>query len=168
MRGPCESVPMKRIVFVALLAACGSKQPPTANGAVGSGSNAAEKKAEHAEMMKTMPAAMGKFHDVLAPRWHAAAGDARRTDTCGAIGDFKADADELGKATPPTTANADTWTNGTRALVAAVADLEASCKANDAAQFETAFSRVHDAFHALMAAAGGHDGVQTGSDQPKM
>ena len=154
MRGACESVRMKRVAFVVLLAACGSKQPPTANGAVGSGgSNAAEMKAQHDEMMKTLPPAMGKFHDVLAPRWHAAQGPQRMTDTCGALADFHADADELAKSTPPTTANADTWTTATKALVAAVADLDGTCKSNDAAQFETALSKVHDAFHALMNAA---------------
>ncbi len=144
---------MKRIAFVILLAACGSKQPPTANGAVGSGSNAAEQKAEHEEMMKTMPPEMGKFHDVLAPRWHAQQGPQRMTDTCAALPDFHANADALAKATPPTTANADTWTNGTRGLVDAVAALDTTCKSNDAAQFEAAFSKVHDAFHALMEAA---------------
>lgn len=144
---------MKRIVFVALLAACGSKQPPTANGAVGSGSNTAEMRAQHEEMLKTMPPEMGKFHDVLAPRWHQAQGPARMTDTCSALPDFHANADALAKATPPTTANADTWTNGTRGLVDAVAALDSSCKANDAAQFETALAKVHDAFHALMEAA---------------
>ena len=144
---------MKRIAFVLLLAACGSKQPPTANGAVGSGSNAAEKKAEHDEMMKTMPPAMGKFHDVLAPHWHAAQGPQRMTDTCDALPDFHAAADALAKSTPPTTANADTWTTATKALVDAVAGLDSSCKSNDAAQFETAFAKVHDSFHALMEAA---------------
>lgn len=144
---------MKRIAFIALLAACGSKQPPTANGAVGSGSNAAEMKAEHEEMMRTMPPEMAKFHDVLAPRWHAEKGAKRMADTCSALPDFHANADALAKATPPTTANADTWTNGTRGLVAAVAALDTSCKSNDAAQFETAFGKVHDAFHALMEAA---------------
>jgi hypothetical protein len=160
---------MKRFAFVILLAACGSKQPPTANGATaGSGSNAAEQKAEHDEMMKTMPAAMSKFHDVLAPRWHAAQGPQRITDTCGALREFHVDADALATSTPPTTANADTWTTGTKALVGAVSELDASCSANDAAQFETAFAKVHDAFHALMAAAGGHGGMQMGSDQHKM
>ena len=144
---------MKRIAFVLLVAACGSKQPPTANGAVGSGSNAAEKKAEHDEMMKTMPPSMGKFHDVLAPHWHAAQGPQRMTDTCAALPDFHATADELAKSTPPTTANADTWTRATKALVDAVAALDSTCKSNDAAQFETAFAKVHDSFHALMEAA---------------
>jgi hypothetical protein len=144
---------MKRFAIVMLLAACGSKQPPTANGGVGSGSNAAEKKAEHDEMMKTMPPAIAKFHDVLAPRWHAAQGPQRMTDTCAALPDFHANADALAKSTPPTTANADSWTTATNALVDAVTALDTSCKANDAAQFETAFAKVHDAFHALMNAA---------------
>ncbi|MBV8758054.1 MAG: hypothetical protein JO257_12280 [Deltaproteobacteria bacterium] len=154
---------MKRIAFAMLIAACGSKQPPTANGGVGSGSSAAEKKAEHDEMMRTMPAEMGKFHDVLAPRWHQAQGPDRQKDTCNALPDFHAQADALAKATPPATANADSWTAATRALVASVAALDSSCRANDGAQFESAFANVHEAFHSLMKAAGGQ-----GSDQPKM
>ena len=102
---------------------------------------------------------MTKFHDTLRPLWHAEQGPKRMPDTCAAIGELRAGADAIATATPPTPANADTWTTGTRALVAAVTDLEAACKANDAAKFEPAFAKVHDAFHALMMAAGmKHDG----------
>jgi hypothetical protein len=141
---------IRTIALAILVTACGSKQPAPATAA--QPSQAAE---EHREMAQ-MPPEMAKFHDVLAPRWHAAQGPQRMKDTCDALPEFHAQADALAKATPPTGANADTWTTGTRALVDAVANLDTTCKANDATQFETAFAKVHDSFHGLMAAAGMH------------
>ena len=160
---------MARMLALALLvAACGGKHPAPASTANGTGSGSGSgSAAERAEKMATMPAEVGKFHDVLAPRWHAAAGPKRMTDTCSAIADFKADADGIAKATPPTTANADTWTAATRALVASVDALSAVCTANETDKFEAAFSNVHDSFHALMKAAGDLE-QPAGSDQHKM
>jgi hypothetical protein len=145
---------MRRIFFVvAFLVACGSKQPsPTKTGEpAGSGDHAGSADQHHAEM----PSEMQAFHDLLSPRWHAPQGAQRMKDTCDAVPQFQANADAIGKATPPTTADADTWTNATRALVSAVGDLATACKGNQGA-FEAAFSKVHEVFHALMAAAGGH------------
>jgi hypothetical protein len=99
-----------------------------------------------------------KFHDLLAPLWHAAKGPQRIKDTCAAVPQFKAAADAVAKATPPNPTNADTWTTGTRALVASVNDLEAACKTNDAAKFEAAFEKVHHAFHYLMEQTEKHEG----------
>jgi hypothetical protein len=154
MQSPCESLPMiRRLALVILVAACGGKQPAPATAAgSGSGSNAAA--AEHEEMA-TMPPAVAKFHDVLAPRWHAEQGPKRMQDTCAALPDFHSAADAIGKATPPTTANADVWTTATKGLVDAVAGLDAPCAANDSAQFEAAFAKLHDSFHFLLEAAGG-------------
>ena len=121
---------------------------------MGSGSNMAMEhhEGEHDEMTPEIK----KLHDLLSPLWHADKGPQRMKNTCAAIGDFKADADAIATATPPTTANADNWTKGTRALVTAVGKLADACKSNDAAQFEPAFSAVHDAFHSLMEQAGMH------------
>ena len=100
---------------------------------------------------------LAKFHDVLAPRWHADKGPQRMQDTCAALPDFHANADALAKATPPRGANADTWTTGTKQLVDAVAGLDTTCKANDASGFDGAFAKVHQSFHALLEATGeGH------------
>jgi len=130
----------------ALAAACGSKQPtPTP-------ATHAETGGEH-EMMN-MPPEMKAFHDVLAPRWHAAKGPQRMKDTCAALPDFHADADALAKATPPRGANADSWTTGTKQLVGALGELDTTCKTNDATSFEAAFGKVHESFHGLMAAGG--------------
>lgn len=137
------------LAIVLAAAACGSKKPAPAT-------TTTEQHAEGQEGMehKNMPAEMTKFHDVLAPRWHAEKGPQRMKDTCAALPEFKADADAIAKATPPEKANADTWTASTKALVDSVAGLEPVCTANDATKFEDAFHKVHESFHATMAAAG--------------
>ena len=48
------------------------------------------------------------------------------------------------------------WTGKTQEQTSAVGALDGTCKANDAAAFEPAFERVHNGFHAVMEAAGGH------------
>ncbi len=134
------------IAFV-LLAACGGKKSapattptPTAGGD------------EHANMMPEV----AKFHDVLAPRWHAEKGPKRMADTCGAMAEFQANADALAKSAPPMGADATLWSGKTKELTGAVGALDGTCKANDAATFEPAFERVHNGFHAVMEASGGH------------
>lgn len=114
-----------------------------------------------------LSAEMTRFHELLRPLWHADKGPARMKNTCDAVAQLQTDSDAIAKATPPEAADADTWTAGTRALVAAVSDLATACKGTDNAPFETAFSKVHDAFHALMKAGQTHgqggDGADGGS-----
>jgi hypothetical protein len=146
---------LRTLTFAFLIAACGGKDKaapattPTAHehehGEHGDGD-------EHAGMTPEMT----QFHELLRPRWHADKGPARMTDTCAALPQFQSAADAVGKATPPESANADTWTAGTRALVAAIGDLGTACKGTDNDAFETAFTKVHDAFHALMEAGMTH------------
>jgi len=157
---------MMRTLTVALLlasAACGGKDKAPATttaahehheGGEGSGGGGME----HENLSPELEA----FHDLLAPKWHADKGPKRIADTCGAIEQFKVAADTVGKATPPVPANADTWTTGTRALVAAVAELETACKAKNDAGFEAAFPKVHDGFHVLM-----EQGEHSGSGDAK-
>ena len=99
-----------------------------------------------------MPASLAKFHDTLAPRWHAERGARRMADTCAAIAQFHADADAVAAAPPPQGADAAAWSAGGKQLTAAVVGLDATCKANDAAAFEPAFAQVHQRFHGLMEA----------------
>ena len=137
-------------MIIALLAACGSKETTTP----ADKAPPAMAHEEHGEHEMAMPPELKGFHDVLAPHWHAEKGPKRMQDTCAALPDFHKASDALAKATPPRAAHADTWTNGTKALVAAVAELDVACKANEASAFETAFAKVHDSFHALLEAAG--------------
>ncbi len=132
---------MKTALTFVLVAACGAKPPPEA-----------AKPEPHAEL--------ARFHDTLAPRWHAEKGPRRMKDTCDAIPTFQADADALAKAPPPHGTDASLWANGTKELADAVAALDTTCKGNDAAAFEPAFERVHKGFHGLMAVAGDHDAGQ--------
>jgi hypothetical protein len=144
-----------RRIFVALFlaAACGGKSAPAnhTEHTAGEGSGSAmgpmgAHQGEHDDMSPELK----KFHDTFAPLWHAEKSAKRTADTCAAVPDLTSEADAIGKATPPATANADTWTTATRALVAAVAKLGEACKANDAGKFEAAFTEVHEAFHSIM------------------
>jgi hypothetical protein len=137
---------IKGIAISLLLVACGGKAAEPAH-------PVAETKAggdEHEHMSPEL----AKFHDVLAPRWHAAKGPDRMKSTCDAMPDFTAGATAIAMATPPKGAE-DAWTDQAGKLAAALQDLDATCKANDASKFETAFEAVHVSFHGLMEAGGG-------------
>lgn len=95
-----------------------------------------------------------RFHDALSPRWHAEKGPRRMKDTCAAVRELQADADQLTKS-PPAGSNAVGWKTSTKELTEAVTALGGTCKANDAASFESAFERVHRDFHVVMEAGGG-------------
>ena len=125
--------------LVVLAAACGGKQAPA-------GADKPAPMGEHPEMGPEMT----RFHDVLAPRWHAEKGAQRMADTCAAIGDFQTNAASIaGRAAPPS-AEAASWTTATKELTEAVSGLDAACKANTVDVFEPAFARVHTVFHAVM------------------
>jgi hypothetical protein len=110
--------------------------------------------AKEMDEMAAMPPEVKKFHDTLAPRWHAEHTPQRMTDTCAAIPQFHADADAIAASTPPGGASAADWAANAKQLTEAVAALDATCKASDAAAFEQSFALVHSHFHGLMAAAG--------------
>jgi hypothetical protein len=148
----CESDQMVRTLTFTLLlaAACGGKDkaaPASPTPMPGSGQHA------DGEHHANLPPDVNAFHELLRPLWHAEMGDKRRADTCAAAPQMTSNADAIGKSVPPQTANADRWTAATKGLVEAVPALDAACKSGDAAKFETAFSGVHDAFHALMQAS---------------
>jgi len=160
---------MTRTLTFALLlaiAACGGKDKgssgTTTPGA--GGPHDGDHQVDGEEMHDELSPEMKSFHDVLAPLWHADKGAKRSADTCAAVPQLQANADGIATATPPVSTNADTWTTGTRALVAAVGDLATACKAK--AEIEAPFAKVHDAFHGLMKqanAAGGGDRTGIGA-----
>lgn len=114
--------------------------------------------------MANMPPQIAKFHDTLAPRWHAAHGPKRMADTCGAMAQFHTDADAIATSQAPSGGDAAAWSVGGKQLTEAVTALETTCKANDAAAFEPAFERVHKTFHGLMEAAMGKHGEHEHSE----
>ena len=128
------------LTFVVVLAAAcgGGKSKPAAT---------TEAKQMAPGGMMNMPPELAKFHDVLAPRWHAEKGPKRMADTCSAVGEFQADADAIAKATPPAGGDAAKWGTGAKSLTDAVVALDGTCKANDATAFEPAFEQVHNSFH---------------------
>lgn len=135
---------------VVLVAACGGKSTPVTTGptgadGAGAGATATAGAGEHPNLGPEMT----RFHDVLAPRWHAEKGDKRKADTCAAVPDFQSNAAALASSAPPPTAEATSWSTATKELTVAVGGLEASCTSspND---FEAAFERVHTVFHAVM------------------
>jgi hypothetical protein len=114
-----------------------------------------------------MPPSLHRFHDALAPHWHAAHGPERMAGTCAAIGELRAGADAIVAAPAPERHDAAAWSAGGKQLAEAVTALDATCKAHDAAGFETAFGHVHEQFHGLLEAGGEPkhgDGDHDGSD----
>ena len=146
-----------RIVLVLALVGCGGKagssEPleasrdpqPHATGHAAAPAGEQEGHGEHAPT-----GAVGKFHDVLAPRWHAAKGPQRMTDTCAALPQF-----HDGAAAIAAEAGAEVKA-GADELAAAVDALDATCRAKDAAGFEPAFERVHASFPNEMEAGAKH------------
>jgi len=132
-----------RALFVLLVVAACSKSDSAAP--------ARDKpKGEMGEHHEGMPPALDKFHDVLAPHWHAEKGEQRMKDTCAAIGAFHSGAEAVAKAKSDAA-----WTASATELQAAVDGLDATCKANDATGFELAFEKVHQSFHKMLEAGGG-------------
>jgi len=87
----------------------------------------------HEHEMENMSPALARFHDLLAPLWHAPPGTARVQSTCEAIGDFKKRAADVPNA---------------QDLTAAIGELEKVCIAKGSDKdFDAAFGKVHDAFH---------------------
>jgi len=131
---------MRVLAIALLLAACGGKQ---------STDHPAEHSEGHDEHGAMSPE-VAKFHEALSPRWHAAKGEQRMKDTCGAVAELRTDADAISKAKPA--GDPAAWTTHTQDLSDAVSALDATCQSNDATAFELAFEKVHTSFHAVMEA----------------
>ncbi len=113
---------------------------------------------EQNEAGMDLPPEIKRFHDTLAPRWHAEHTPQRMADTCGAIGQFHGDATAIVDAAAPRGAEPQAWGSGGRELDAAVAGLDKACQGHDTAAFEAAFEQVHRSFHKVMEAGGTPEG----------
>ena len=135
---------------VVLFAACGGTKTPAATGPTGAeGASTAAGPTPGAGEHANMGAEMTRFHDVLAPHWHAEKGEKRKADTCAAVPEFQTHAAALSSSTPPATAEPAGWSTATQELTIAVGGLEAACQTSPK-DFEVAFERVHTVFHAVM------------------
>jgi len=149
-------------------AACGSSKPGSGAhdetdvrnrqlGHMGGDHQMRGKGEKKAGTMADVSPELARFHDTLAPRWHAEHGPQRMADTCSAISQFHRGAEAIVAAKAPSQGDPVGWSNGGRKLTEAVAALDATCRSKDATAFEPAFERVHETFHGLMEAAGGHE-----------
>lgn len=155
-RAKAAGMSMKTALIGMLVAAvaCGGKTAPD-QGAKSSemGQDGAKHEKGEKGEMANVPPSIAKFHDTLGPRWHAPQGPQRMTDTCAAIGQLQADAAAIVAAPLPSGADATAWSASGKQLTEAVAALDATCKAKDAAAFEPAFTQVHKSFHHAMEAS---------------
>jgi hypothetical protein len=129
-----------------VLVACGGSSPPATHE-----EHSAEQ--EHA----ALPDAISRFHDVLAPLWHAEAGEARTERTCGSIDSLRARVEEVRTTPPPAAAEGDPagWQVATDSLGQSVEELGTECAAEGRPAFEERLAAVHEAFHALAERAHG-------------
>jgi hypothetical protein len=116
-----------------------------------------DKKRDKKDPMADLSPELARFHDTLAPRWHAERGPQRMADTCSAIQQFHRGAEAIAGAPAPSNGDRAAWSTGGRKLTEAVAALDSTCRSKDATAFEPAFQRVHETFHGLMEAAGEHE-----------
>lgn len=141
-------------MLIVAASACGGKAAPGTEPEIGGNTHDTHHgSAAAADEHGGMPASIKKFHDTLAPRWHAEKGPQRTADTCAAIGQLQADAAAIVAAPTPAGTAAAVWADGGKQLADAVTALDATCKAKDAAAFEPAFASVHTAFHHVMESA---------------
>lgn len=135
------------LVPVVLAAACGggAKQAPTTTTTPTAGS--AEHPGEHQKLTPELDA----FHATLSPRWHAEAGPQRMKDACAAVPELQTQAGAIKAAAAPAGVDGTAWTTTAGNLEASLAGLSTACGTGDQAQFDAAFTKVHDAFHGQMA-----------------
>ncbi len=136
-----------------LLAGCGSKSrsdslpasaaEPTVSDSHG---EAHEGEPEHAHGAAGGP--VDKFHEQLAPLWHAPESPQRVTDTCAAAGTLHGLANDIVKAGAPEGAAPD-YLDAAQKLVDAVAALHVECGTAERKEFGARFAAVHEAFHGV-------------------
>lgn len=158
------SASISAVALAVALTACGASEPAPAqpSTATPAPTEAAAPvapdpgQAHHEEGGHDFPAAVTAFHDVMAPKWHAEAGEQRQTDTCGAIASFKESAAKIGSDPVPEKAAAQegAWHNAVADLNIAIGSLEAACAADGRAGFGAAFHQLHESFHALVGLIG--------------
>lgn len=91
---------------------------------------------DHGHHHHGFPADIDAFHSVLAPIWHAPAGQERSDKACANVAEFARLAGAIKSA-------------DAKALQGSIAALQATCRERPA-EVDAGFSKVHDAFHRLI------------------
>ncbi len=131
------------------IAACGGKTRPEQTYDVHS-HGVGEKHDIEEEHHGVGVAEIDKFHDTLAPIWHAPAGDDRKHNACTAVPTMK---DQAALIVGRARTDHAGWEGNGNALAAAVTKLGTVCADPTLAGFDDAFGAVHDAYHGLMESA---------------
>ena len=146
------------MIVALVLASCGGKQATPAPAQPVQPAHAPQAQGESEQEMEQVEAKMTPemraFHRAFAPHWHAPLGAQRATATCGALGELHAAAKALAGAPAPTQADAAAWTTATHQLLESILQLGQVCAQPRAPGFDATFARVHESFHAVMAADG--------------
>lgn len=108
-------------------------------------------KGEHADgkaEAHDFPPDVAAFHDVMAPLWHAPAGEQRAQETCVQSSQLVANVSIIQQSGTPANVKADKWSQAVTSLTQAVTELEQQC--DDKNSPEPALGEVHEAFHHLV------------------
>jgi hypothetical protein len=141
----CDDAAMKLTLALALtLAACGggAAQPAPAEP-----TPVDEKPAE--DHHGDLPDAVHAFHDALRPLWHSEAGPERTEKVCAAVPDLQAEAGPMSDGSPVPEDRLADYSSKVGELKSALVALEEACAEDGRPEFQAAFTKVHDAFHAI-------------------
>ena len=141
---------MKRILsalMFTLAAACGGSSEPAPAEPTAPETAPAPAHEEHSEFSPEATA----FHGTLSPLWHADPGAKRTDDTCAATGDMLAKAGPMKDASKLPADKQQAYGEAVTALEASVNELAAACKVEGRPGFDAAFTKLHEAFHAVVA-----------------
>ena len=94
------------------------------------------------------PPAVEAFHDVMAPLWHAPAGEQRAQEICVQSSQLVANVGIIQQSETPINIKASEWNQAVTNLTQAVTELEQQC--DDKNSPEPALGEVHEAFHHLV------------------
>lgn len=95
------------------------------------------------------PPALSRFHDALAPLWHARRDAQWAANACAAAGELDRRAQATAQAAPPQGMSAEEYAAGAGRLAAAVTALAEACAAGAQGEVEARMAEVHRAFHVV-------------------
>lgn len=110
----------------------------------------AEKKSAHGH--HDFPTAVAGFHDVMAPLWHAPAGEQRNKNICAQYPDLVKKAKKIRSADVPKKVNPAAWKKAIKDLRTVLTPIEKHCAEGRSPEY--ALANVHHGFHELVRLVG--------------